>query len=74
MIFSILIWKEFPSTHQWIRNFLPYTLVSILNLSLILGHRSSLEKFDIKPTIMLLFIFGGMAEFSSKSYQKNMPK
>lgn len=65
MIFSILIWKEFPSTIQWIGILLSLVSILIVNLS-----QKSLEKFDIKPTIMLLFIFGGMAEFSSKIYQK----
>lgn len=28
-----------------------------------------MERLDIKPTIILLFLTGGMAEFSSKIYQ-----
>ena len=65
MIFSIIIWKEFPSTLQWIGILLSLVSILIVNLS-----PKSLEKFDIKPTIILLFIFGGMAEFSSKIYQQ----
>ncbi|MGY0401772.1 EamA family transporter [Carnobacterium jeotgali] len=65
MIFSIVIWKEFPSTTQWVGIALSLVSILIVNLS-----QKSLEKFDIKPTIICLFFFGGMAEFSSKIYQK----
>lgn len=65
MIFSILIWKEFPSSIQWVGIILSLVSILIVNLS-----QKSLEKFDVKPTIIFLFVFGGMAEFSSKIYQK----
>lgn len=65
MIFSIVIWKEFPSTIQWVGIALSLVSILIVNLS-----QKSLEKFDIKPTLIFLFFFGGMAEFSSKIYQK----
>ena len=65
MIFSIILWKEFPTTFQWLGIGLSLVSIIIVNLS-----PKSLEKFDIKPTIILLFIFGGMAEFSNKIYQQ----
>lgn len=65
MIFSIVLWREFPSTFQWIGIVLSLVSILIVNLS-----PKNLEKFDIKPTIILLFIFGGMAEFSNKIYQQ----
>lgn len=65
MIFSIVIWKEFPSIIQWVGILLSLVSIVIVNLS-----QKSLEKFDVKPTLLFLFIFGGMAEFSSKIYQK----
>lgn len=65
MIFSIILWREFPSAFQWIGIALSIISILIVNLS-----PKSLEKFDIKPTIILLFIFGGMAEFSNKIYQQ----
>ena len=64
MIFSIIIWKEFPETFQWIGIGLSLISIVIVNLS-----SESLEKLDIKPTLILLFILGGMAEFSNKIYQ-----
>lgn len=65
MIFSIIIWREFPSSIQWIGIILSLISILIINLS-----SKSLDKFDLKPTIILLFLFGGMAEFSSKIYQQ----
>lgn len=65
MIFSILIWREFPSILQWIGILLSLVSILIVNLS-----PKSLERFDIKTTLILLFIFGGMAEFSTKIYQQ----
>lgn len=65
MIFSIIIWKELPSGLQGLGIALSLVSILIVNLS-----PKSLEKVDMKPTIILLFIFGGMAEFSTKIYQK----
>ncbi|AQS53574.1 hypothetical protein BW727_101207 [Jeotgalibaca dankookensis] len=65
MIFSIIIWREFPSAIQWIGITLSLLSILLVNLS-----PQSLEKLDIKPTLIILFILGGMAEFSNKIYQK----
>lgn len=64
MIFSIIIWKEYPTGLQWIGIGLSILSILLVNLS-----SDSLEKFDIKPSIILLFLLGGMAEFSNKIYQ-----
>ena len=65
MIFSIIVWREFPTSIQVVGIVLSLLSIIIVNLS-----QKSIEKFDFKPTIILLFIFGGMAEFSTKIYQK----
>ena len=64
MIFSIIFWREFPTALQWIGITISLVSIVIVNLS-----SEALERFDIKPTIILLFILGGMAEFSNKIYQ-----
>lgn len=64
MIFSILIWREFPTSLQWVGILLSLVSIVVINLS-----RKSIKTFDFKPTLLLLFIFGGMAEFSNKIYQ-----
>jgi len=65
MIFSILIWREFPTSVQWVGILLSLVSIVVINLS-----KKSIKTFDFKPTVLLLFIFGGMAEFSNKIYQK----
>ncbi len=65
MIFSVLIWKEYPSLLQWLGIIISIASILIVNLS-----KESITSFDLKPTLILLFIYGGMAEFSSKIYQK----
>lgn len=65
MIFSILIWKEFPTGVQWLGIILSLISIVMVNLSV-----KSVKKFSINPEILLLFVFGGMAEFSNKIYQQ----
>ncbi len=65
MIFSIFIWKEYPTPIQWVGILLSLISIVMVNLSL-----DSIKKFDINKSIILLFLFGGMAEFSNKIYQK----
>lgn len=64
MIFSIIIWKEYPTRIQWIGIGLSIISILIVNLS-----SEAINKFDIKPSIILLFLLNGMAEFSNKIYQ-----
>lgn len=65
MIFSIIIWREFPTFIQWIGIILSLISIIMVNLSF-----ESIKKFDFNATILLLFAFGGIAEFSNKIYQK----
>lgn len=65
MIFSIVIWREFPTSIQWVGIVLSLISILVVNLS-----KQSIKKFDFKPTVLLLFVFGGMAEFSNKVYQQ----
>ncbi|MGB3367779.1 MAG: SMR family transporter [Acidaminobacteraceae bacterium] len=65
MMFSVIFWKEYPSYLQWVGIVLSIVSILIVNLSM-----KSIKTFDVKPTLILLFAFGGLAEFSSKIYQK----
>ncbi|GAB2491697.1 hypothetical protein GCM10008929_15000 [Alkalibacterium psychrotolerans] len=65
MIFSIIIWREYPTSIQWVGIVLSMISIVVVNLS-----KQSIKKFDFKPTVLLLFVFGGMAEFSNKIYQQ----
>lgn len=63
--FSIVLWKELPTSIQWVGIILSLVAIVIVNLS-----PDSLEKFDIKPTLILFFLFGGLSDLSNKVYQK----
>lgn len=65
MVFSIIIWREFPTSIQWIGIILSLISIVMVNLSF-----ESIKRFDFNKTILLLFVFGGIAEFSNKIYQK----
>lgn len=65
MIFSILLWKEIPTALQWCGIALSLVSIIIVNLSL-----KDLSVKSFNATLILLFIFGGMAEFSNKIFQK----
>ncbi len=65
MVLSIVIWRELPTSIQWIGIILSIISIVMVNLSF-----ESIKKFDFNKTILLLFVFGGIAEFSNKIYQK----
>jgi multidrug transporter EmrE-like cation transporter len=65
MLVSIFIWKELPNTLQWIGIFLAITSILMVNLSF-----NSKTPAKINPTLILLFLFGGIAEFQNKLFQK----
>ncbi|MDF2673778.1 MAG: hypothetical protein K0R09_2043 [Clostridiales bacterium] len=65
MLVSIFIWKELPNALQWIGIFLAITSILMVNLSF-----NSKTPAKINPTLILLFLFGGIAEFQNKLFQK----
>jgi multidrug transporter EmrE-like cation transporter len=65
MFVSIFIWKELPNTLQWIGIFLAITSILMVNLSF-----NSKTPAKINSTLILLFLFGGIAEFQNKLFQK----
>lgn len=65
MIFSIILWNEIPTTLQWTGIALSLVSIIIVNLSF-----KDLSSKSFNSTLVLLFIFGGMAEFSNKIFQK----
>lgn len=65
MCLSMTIWHEFPNPFQWIGIF--FSLISILVVnSSVFKHKTS----NFSLTLILLFLFGGMADFSNKLFQK----
>lgn len=65
MIFSVILWKEIPTKLQWLGIMIALLSIVLLNLS-----KDSMKGIDFKASMLLLFLFGGMAEFSNKIFQK----
>ena len=64
MTMAIILWREFPTTVQWTGVFL--ALIAIIIIYKPFG--VSLNKEKLLP-LALLFVFGGVAEFSNKIFQ-----
>jgi drug/metabolite transporter (DMT)-like permease len=65
MIFSIILWREFPTFIQWIGIILAIASIVLVNISF----KKKLWR-HFKITLILLFLFMGLAEFSNKFFQK----
>jgi drug/metabolite transporter (DMT)-like permease len=65
MSLSIILWREFPTIIQWIGIALSITSIILVNISF-----KGDFIHNIRITLILLFVFGGMAEFSNKIFQK----
>lgn len=68
MLASILIWQELPSLKQTIGILLAFSAMVYVNLAPSL--KSTAKKYALNLTLLCLFLAGGMAEFSSKLFQK----
>lgn len=64
-LLSILIWREVPNAFQGIG-----ILLALLSIVFIKGNSEKASFKDGFATLMLLFIFDGLAEFSNKLFQR----
>jgi len=67
MIFSIIIWKEIPRIVQWVGIFMALFSIVFVNIS---SNKDENGNIRINLTLILLFLFGGMAEFQNKLFQQ----
>lgn len=67
MIFSVIIWKEIPGIIQWIGIFMALFSIIYVNIS---SNKDDNGNISVNLTLILLFLFGGMAEFQNKLFQK----
>lgn len=68
MLASILVWQELPSLKQGIGILIAFSAMIYVNLAP--GLASTAKKTTLNLTLLFLFLAGGMAEFSSKLFQK----
>lgn len=67
MIFSIIIWKEIPGFLQWVGILIALFSIIFVNIS---SNKDLNANSGINLTLILLFLFGGMAEFQNKLFQQ----
>jgi len=67
MICSVIIWKEIPGILQWVGIFIALFSIVFVNFSSKKGENGNI---CINLTLILLFLFGGMAEFQNKLFQQ----
>lgn len=65
MIISILVWNEVPTVLQW-----SGIGISILSILIVNLPEQSLNPDKIRLSLLALFLFSGLAEFSNKVFQK----
>lgn len=65
MIFSVVLWKEIPTTLQWFGILLSLFSIMLVNISF---DKDNPTKINI--SLLLLFFLGGMTDFSNKIFQK----
>jgi len=63
MLLSLLVWKEYPETLQWIG-----IALAIFSIILVNNPFGSARK-NFKTALIMLFITGGLAEFMNKLFQ-----
>jgi len=63
MLLSLLVWKEYPKTLQWVGIGLAVFSIVLVNNPVGSGRR------NFKAALILLFITGGLAEFMNKLFQ-----
>lgn len=64
MIFSFILWQEYPGMIQWVGICLALFSIIIVNLP----RKKDQNNFHIE--LIFLFLFGGLAEFFNKIFQK----
>lgn len=67
MILSVVIWNEIPKYHQWIGIFVALFSIVFVNFS---PPKDKSSNLAINLTLILLFLFGGVAEFQNKLFQQ----
>lgn len=62
---SMLLWREFPQSRQWIGILLAVAAMGLVNWPFGMTWRQAL-----RPVLIALCLIGGMSQFSSKLFQK----
>ena len=65
MTISLILWEEYPTSYQWLGIVLSLIAIIIANVSF---KEESIK--DLRLNLLLLIIYGGLAQFATKLFQK----
>ncbi|MBD3218343.1 MAG: EamA family transporter [candidate division Zixibacteria bacterium] len=65
MTLSLLFWKEYPTQIQWLG-----ITIAVFSIVIVNWPQKKSLKNAIRLSLLLLFLFGGISEFSNKVFQK----
>ncbi len=71
MALSLVLWREQPSALQWLGIALACMAIVAVNLPAARGGEKASLRRALRPALLLLFLFGGIAEFSNKVFQRH---
>jgi drug/metabolite transporter (DMT)-like permease len=65
MTISLVLWEEYPTNFQWVGIILSLLAILIANINF---KKDSIK--DIRLNLLLLILYGGLAQFATKLFQK----
>jgi len=65
MTISLILWEEYPTSYQWLGIVLSLIAIIIANVSF---KEESIK--DLRLNLLLLILYGGLAQFATKLFQK----
>jgi len=65
MTISLVLWEEYPTNFQWVGIMLSLLAILIANINF---KKDSIK--DIRLNLLLLILYGGLAQFATKLFQK----
>jgi len=65
MTISLILWEEYPTNFQWIGIILSLIAIIIANVNF---KKDSIK--DVRLNLLLLILYGGLAQFATKLFQK----
>src|SRR6056297_7288 len=65
MTISLILWEEYPTSYQWLGIVLSLIAIIIANVSF---KEESIR--DLRLNLLLLILYGGLAQFATKLFQK----
>lgn len=67
MVLSLLIWRDFPTSVQWVGIVISLVAIGLINIS-----PKEISLGGVKTSLLLFFAIGGLGDFANKVYEVNL--